>query len=65
MNIKTAVNEDGQDLYLIFAMDDDDPITIELNIDTARQLIWLIADLVIAAEATQSLHKKEKITNCN
>lgn len=64
MNIKTALNEKGDTLYLIFDSEDE-PFQIELNVDSTRQLIWLLADLVIEAEATQSLYKKEKIVNYN
>jgi hypothetical protein len=64
VNIKTAVSENGEDLYLIFD-NGEEPFRFEMNVETCKEMIWLLADLVIAAEATQSLYRTDKITNCN
>lgn len=64
MNIKTGLSQNGDTLYLVFDKEDE-PFQIEMSLDSTKQLMWLLTDLIVEAEATQSLYKTEKITNFN
>lgn len=52
------ISDCGEDLYLIID-DIENPIQIELNVESAQDVISLLAELIIQAKAVQKMRSDE------
>lgn len=52
------ISDCGEDLYLVID-DIENPIQIELNVESAQDVISLLAELIIQAKAVQKMRSDE------
>lgn len=63
--IETALSEDGKQLFIVIHPDESESITVEFTIDSAREFLKLLYELITEAKKTSDLYKDVGIGESN
>jgi len=55
--IETAMSEDGKQLFIIINPDEAESVTVSFTIDSAREFLKLVYELINEASKTRELHR--------